>query len=398
MEDWNVKHTKLNPEGAHRHTFIQDCPRTGSISVFGFILLLLTTFMFLTSCGKDKGQWSEDGIWEWYDARPWMLGSNFIPSSAINQIEMWQKSSWDPETIDRELGYAEELGMNSMRVFLNYLVWKEEGEAFLERIDTFLDLTEKHGMSVLFVLLDDCWDPEPHYGKQKEPVPYIHNSGWVQCPGWEILSDTGSHGVLEPYVKEVLQRFDGDPRVMGWDLYNEPGNMNKISYADPDNKPEFSLILLKKVFNWAREVHPSQPLTTGVWTGDWSDPDSLSALNKYSLESSDFISFHCYLDLEGFQRFHAPLKRYNRPIACTEWMSRGFNGTFQQILPYLKKEKVAGYNWGLVGGKSQTYYTWQSWLRDISGEEEFWDFDLLRPDGSGYDPDEPRLIREMMNE
>jgi hypothetical protein len=366
-------------------------------------LMMVVLAVWSCSCNRqgmlDKGGstdgtlWTSERIHDWYGSQPWLVGSNFIPSTAINPIEMWQEGTYDRETIDRELGFAEGMGMNTMRVFLHYLVWKEEGGAYLERIDDFLQMAEKNRIGIMFVFFDDCWDPFPSYGKQRDPVPMVHNSGWVQCPGWEILSDSGGHEQLRPYVQQILERFDGDKRVLAWDLYNEPGNLNRISYRDPDQKPEYSLILLEKVFRWAREVDPSQPLTTGVWTGDWSDPDSLSALNRFSLGNSDFISFHCYLDPEGFREFYLPLKRYGRPVVCTEFMSRGSNGLFSALLPVMKEEKVGAYNWGLVAGRTQTIYSWESWVRDISAEAEFWHHDILRRDGTPYDASEVELIR-----
>ena len=346
--------------------------------------------------GLPRGvRWSEARIGAWYTENPWLVGTNFIPSSAINQIEMWQQSTYDPVTIDRELGYVESIGMNSVRVYLHYLVWKEEDTTYLDRIDNFLGLAQTYNLSVLFVFFDDCWDPNPIYGKQKEPVPYIHNSGWVQCPGWDMLSDTMQYDELKSYVQEIMKRFSRDQRILAWDLYNEPGNLNKISYDDPDYKSEYSLKLLKKVFAWARGIDPMHPLTTGVWEGDWSDPDYLSPLNRFSLEHSDFITFHCYHDFEGFMSFYTPLKRYHRPVVCTEFMSRGSGGLFDTILPFMKDHWIGGYNWGLVEGKTQTIYSWESWIRDISEEADFWHHDLLYKDGTPYRQEEVDLIRKL---
>lgn len=364
-----------------------------------FIISALLILIIISSCVNSKtGLWNNDRVNQWYEKQPWIFGSNFIPSTAINQIEMWQESSWDPATIDRELGYAERIGMNSIRVYLHYLVWKEEGKLFLERIDEFLELADSHNIGVIFVFLDDCWDPSPYYGKQKDPVPFIHNSGWVQCPGWEILSNTSRHEELKPYVQDILNHFGADSRILAWDLYNEPGNTNSISYADAVDKLDYSLLLLKDVFHWAREVDPSQPLTTGVWVGDWSNPDSLSALNKFSLDHSDFISFHCYYDLAGFKNFYKALERYKRPIICTEFMSRSSGGLFDSILPYMKAHEIGGFNWGLVNGKTQTIYSWESWIRDISGEADFWHHDILRKDGTPYLEEEVALFLELTTE
>lgn len=366
-----------------------------------FFFLVVGLNFIATSCSQGEqvsGKWSPEKAMQWEESTGWLLGTNFIPSTAINQIEMWQESSWDPETIDRELGFAEQIGMNSIRVYLHYLVWKEEGEFLVERMEHFLEMADGHGIGIIFVFLDDCWDPLPFYGKQKDPVPYMHNSGWVQCPGWEILSDTSRYQELKPYVQEILQHFKLDDRILAWDLYNEPGNMNDISYADDALKPGYSLLLLKDIFQWAREVNPTQPLTTGVWIGDWSNPDSLSALNSFSLDHSDIISFHCYHDLEGFRNFFEPLKRYKRPVICTEFMSRGSGGLFETILPYMKEQGIGGFNWGLVNGKTQTIYSWESWVRDVSSEVDFWHHDILRKDGTPYLESEVELFHKLSEE
>jgi len=374
-------------------------------------IILPGLLLLLVSCGGPAGkkektagespvlryqvQWTAEDVNEWYAGQPWLLGTNFIPSTAINPVEMWQESTYDPVTIERELGYAAGIGMNTVRVFLHYLVWKEEGAKYLDRIDHFLGLAEKHGIAVMPVFFDDCWNPSPEYGPQPEPEPFVHNSGWVQCPGLEILTDTARHDQLKPYLQEVMERFAADDRIIVWDLYNEPGNTNAVAYGDPEDKPEYSYVLLKKAFAWARDAAPSQPLTTGVWTGDWSDPEHLSPLNQFSLEHSDLITFHCYHDLEGFRRFYEPLQRYDRPVVCTEFMSRGSGGTFEAILPYMKEHKIGGYNWGLVNGKTQTIYSWESWTRDISGEADFWHHDILRRDGTPYDQSEADLMLEL---
>jgi hypothetical protein len=370
-----------------------------------FMSTMLILASILSCTNKEKGEgsqgkepagsWSPDRVNEWYEGQPWLFGTNFIPSTAINQIEMWQESSWDPETIERELGYAKQIGMNSIRVFLHYLVWKEEGREYIKRIERFLELADNQNIRTIFVFLDDCWDPSPCYGRQKSPLPFVHNSGWVQCPGWEILSDTARHRELEPYVRDIMVHFRADERILAWDLYNEPGNLNSISYADKADKPDYSLLLLKNVFRWAREVNPSQPLTTGVWVGDWSDPDSLSALNRFSLDHSDFISFHCYHDIAGFKNFFEPLERYNRPVICTEFMSRKSGGSFGSILPYMEEHAIGGFNWGLVSGKTQTIYSWESWTRDVSGEADFWHHDILRKDGTPYLEEEVALFLEL---
>src|ERR1700681_3138189 len=182
--------------------------------------------------------WSAKQANEWYASQPFLVGSNFIPSTAINQLEMWQADTFDLPTIDRELGWAQSLGMNTMRVFLHNLLWQQDSAGFLKRMDEFLAVADKHHIRIMFVLFDSVWDPNPKLGKQHEPRPHVHNSGWVQSPGAEVLKDPAKMRELEPYVKGVIGHFKDDRRVHAWDLVNEPDNLNGKSYGpqEPANK------------------------------------------------------------------------------------------------------------------------------------------------------------------
>jgi len=346
-------------------------------------------------------RWSKEKAWEWYEGYDWLVGTNFNPSTAINQLEFWQAATFDSATIDRELGWSAELGMNIHRVYLHNLLWEQDSAGFLQRLETYLEIADKHKLYTMFVLLDDVWDPVPQLGKQPEPVPHVHNSGWVQAPGAAILGDSTRHGELEPYIKGVIGQFANDPRVICWDLYNEPFNVaNKGDYPQYEvaNKSVYSLSLLKKVFRWAREINPSQPLTVGIWQGTvehWGTPDSLPALDRFMLENSDVISFHGYDNGERMEQKIKLLENYGRPLFCTEYMARSIGSTFQSALPVLKEYNVAAINWGLVAGKSNTIYPWKSWRETFTEEPEVWFHDVLRPDGTPYAEEEAVLLREL---
>jgi len=366
---------------------------------FFLVMATLTLHPFATAFAA-ADRWSVEKANMWYAKQPWLVGCNFNPSTAINQLEMWQAESFDPATIDRELGYAQDLGFTSVRVFLHHLAWKQGERAFLGRMDTFLTLAEKHRIGVMFVFFDSCWDPNPTPGKQRPPRPHVHNSGWVQDPGREVLSNPALVDGLEPYVKAVLRQFRNDPRIHVWDLFNEPDNDNRNSYGaaglrtEVRNKAELTLPLLKKVFAWAREVNPSQPLTAGVWIGNWGDPDKLSPFEQFMLENSDVISFHNYAKLEDLKKCVENLRRYQRPILCTEFMARPAGSTFDPHLAYLKSQRVGAYNWGFVSGKTQTIYPWDSWQITYTNEPPLWFHDILRPGGRPYIPAEVEFIRQ----
>jgi hypothetical protein len=361
-------------------------------------LLSLALLLFLPAFALAQSRWSEKKAGDWYAGQPWLVGSNYIPANAINELEMWQAETFDPAQIDKELGWAEGLGMNTMRVFLHDLLWERDAEGYKKRIDHFLRIAEKHKIRPLLVLFDSCWDPFPELGRQRAPKPGVHNSGWLQSPGAKALQNPAEYPRLEAYVRGVVGAFANDKRVLAWDVWNEPDNMNNSSYGpqEPKNKVELVLALLPRVFQWARAAGAQQPLTCGVWKGDWSADEKLSPTEKVQLENSDVISFHNYDDGAEFEKRVRWLLRYGRPILCTEYMARGNKSTFQGSLPVAKKYKVAAYNWGLVAGKTQTYLPWDSWKQPYTDREPaIWFHEVFKTDGTPYKQEEVDLIREM---
>jgi len=366
--------------------------RTRAAALFSVLLSVL-----LGDAADAAPRWSPEQANAWYQKTGWLVGCNYAPRTAINQFEMWQKETFDPETIDQELGWAEGLGFNSIRVFLHDQLWTQDRKGFIQRMDQFLKIADRHKIGVMFVLFDSVWDPHPHPGPQQQPAPHLHNSGWAQSPGVDVLRDPAKFDQLQGYVQGVIRRFGKDRRVHAWDLWNEPDNNNGNSYRAWEiyNKGDVIVPLLQKTYDWAKEVNPQQPLTTAVWLGDWSAPEKLKPWERIQLDESDVISYHDYGTLENQQKRVEWLKRYGRPILCTEYMARPMKSTFQDTLPYFKAENVGAYNWGFVSGKSQTIYPWDSWQRRYTAEPPVWFHDIFRPDGTPYIEEEVQLIRQV---
>jgi endo-1,4-beta-mannosidase len=323
-------------------------------------------------------RWSKKKAWDWYSMQPWIVGCNYIPSTAGNQIEMWRGESFDIETIGRELGWAEGLGFNTVRVYLHDLVWQADPEGLKKRMDIFLDSAAQNRIRPIFVFFDDCWNQEPRLGKQPDPKPGVHNSIWVQSPGTRVVKDSSGWGRLSKYVKDVVSHFRSDERILLWDLYNEPGN-NKLG--------ESSFKLLMEVFKWAREVGPTQPLSVGVWFNN-------QVLNEFQLSASDIITFHNYNDAETLSEQIHTLEKYERPLICTEYMARSRGSRFETHLPIFRRERVGCINWGFVSGRSQTIYPWGS--PEGSPEPMEWFHDILRRDGTPFDVGEVSTIKRMI--
>jgi hypothetical protein len=361
----------------------------------------------------ENEQWSVTRATSWSSLRPWAVGFNYTPRYAINQLEMWQEETFDPVILEQELGWATKIGFNMVRVFLHHLPWQQDAEAFTERLDLFLNIADKHGIDVMLVLFDDVWDPIPQPGKQPDPKPGVHNSGWVQSPGAAILGDIDRHDELEGYVRGILARYGSDKRVAIWDLYNEPGNLNTIPYGtvELDDKAKYSLILIQKTFKWARDENPIQPLTSGVWRlkdGRWRGEDKDdpgAALFDFMLQHSDIVTFHSYLNAAETSTAIDSLASLGRPMICTEYMARGHGSTFEDILPLFAEKGIGAIHWGLVSGKTQTIYPWRSWVGVIrfwdglfSDEPDPWHHDLLNDDGSAYRSSEVEFIKALIRE
>lgn len=344
-----------------------------------------------------RPRWTAAQAADWYKAQPWLVGANYTPASAINQLEMWQAETWDPQRIDRELGWAERIGMNTMRVFLHDQLWQQDPEGFRRRIDAFLTIAARHRVKPLFVLFDSCWDPDPRLRPQHPPIPGVHNSGWVQGPGLPGLRDRRRYPGYKSYVQGVIGAFRDDRRVLGWDVWNEPDN-GADQYKGQEGKEPLVRALLAQVFEWARAADPSQPITSGVWQhDDWTPAGGrLTPMEKLQLGQSDVISFHDYSWPETFEARVRQLLPYGRPILCTEYMARGNGSTFDGSLPIGKRYNVAMMNWGFVDGRTQTRLPWDSWKKPYVLEEPtIWFHEVFRSDGTPYRQAETDLIRRL---
>ncbi len=364
-------------------------------SFFGAALLcLIAAAHAATPPSTDR--WTAAQANEWYARQPWLVGANYIPSDAINELEMFQAATFNPALNDKELGLAESIGMNTARVFLQDQLWTQDPVGFKTRLDTFLAIASRHHIRPILVLFDSCWETNPHLGPQHPPIPGIHNSGWVQSPGKQRLLDRQVEPELAAYVRGVVGAFANDPRVLAWDVWNEPDNRGGDQIADEAAKVRRVDELLPLAFAWARSVHPTQPLTSGVWTGNWSDPSRESETTKIQLAESDVISFHDYAWPEIFEARIRELLPLGRPILCTEYMARANGSTFDASLPIASKYHVAAINWGLVAGKTQTYLPWDSWQRPyVLTQPTIWFHEVFRQDDTPYRQHEVDLIRQL---
>lgn len=343
--------------------------------------LTICSLLIVYSTFSQNGRWSVAKANEWYARQGWLRGSNFQPSTAINQLEMFQAETFDTATINRELGWAKGIGFNVMRVYLHHLLWMADATGFKKRLDQYLAISTRHGIKTLLVFFDDCWNDTAWVGPQPAPKVGIHNSGWVRDPGTMVHRYPDTLRSLEAYVKDVMTTFKNDQRILLWDLYNEPGNSDQFDASMP---------LLQKVFQWAREVNPSQPISSGVW----NNGEKFKNLNKFQFENSDIITYHDYKYIDYHKKAIDTLKRFGRPLICTEYMARTNGSLFQLIMPVLKKENIGAINWGFVSGKTNTIFAWSTPMRD-GRQPDLWFHDIFRQDGTPFSQEEVDFIKKL---
>lgn len=330
-------------------------------------------------------RWDTQKANDWYEVQPWFVGCNYIPSTAINQLEMFQEETYNPERIEEELSWAEDFGFNALRIYLHNLLWEHDNTGFVKRVENLLGICDKHGMKVLVVLFDDMWNQNPKLGPQPESIPGIHNSGWVASPGKKRLRKYEDYPIFQEYIQGIIGAFAKDKRILGWDVYNEPGNMGVRGR---------SLSLMIASISWAREVNPTQPITVGVW--QWPiDVEPWKKIYNICVNCSDIISFHWYLEVEKALEHIKEFKKFERPILCTEYMARTLGNTFENHLPVFKKHKIGAFNWGLVYGKTQTIFSWES--QKGAPEPKLWFHDILHKNGTPYSKDEIKFIKSILN-
>lgn len=349
-------------------------------------------------------KWTEEKIWNWYNSKSWIRGCNYISSDCANRIDQWQSYQCEErfETEERELELAQSIGFNSIRVIVEYDVWKKEHDEFMNNLERHISIANNHGMTVMIVLSNECCVPKDAY---KETVlgPQHYDLGYhggrkisPHQSGASTYSIIDEPEIAEHYlemVKEIISKYKSDERVIAWNLMNEPGN----------RREDKSLGFLKRLFEVAREIDPIQPLAADVW-GDVDEKGyPLRNIERVALENSDFVSFHCYGDFCRMVKKVTALKKMGRPLICTEWLCRIRNNYVHDNFPYFFSEKIGCYNWGLVASYKTQYFEPYNRIWDELDNPEVdtsnlnvtaWMHDLFRPSHHPYDPKEIAIIKE----
>lgn len=362
------------------------------------LVLVISLFANAAALAQSP-QWTAAAATEWYSHQAWIIGSNYIQSNTVNQIEMWQQDTFDNDRIDLELGWAESLGLNTLRVSLHNLVWEHEQGSMQRRINKLLALAEKHKMRVIFVLFDSLGDPYPEIGRQHQPKPGVRDSLWMQSPGAKGLTDPKELQRALEYAKEVVAAYSIDKRVLAWDVWNEPDNTNagRFSSSEPPNKTELLRTILPEAYRYVRAGNPTQPVTSGLWrNGDWSSKDKLGPVEKIQVDLSDIISFHNFDAPAEFEKRVKWLQAFGRPVVCTGFLAREQGSTVEAILPIAVKYNVGALLGDLVAGKTQMNLPWDSWQQPYVDDRKpkVWMQDILSSTGGLYQQSDADAIHK----
>ena len=348
-------------------------------------------------------RWSKEKAWEWYNSHPWIRGCNYMSADCVNRVDQWQGLHFEErlKTTEEELKLMADLGFNSVRIILEYVVWQKEHDSFLQRLERYISLLDKYGISPMIVLANDCMPPKTELWKMPDIGEQHYDIGYH---GGKKHSQHGRHNAPAPHfyldneetredyfkmVREIVSIYKNDNRILMWDVFNEPGNSRRSGITLP---------ILKKMFETVREINPSQPVTAGAWCCN-SNYEFDMPEDVFCLENSDIITYHNYSRYDEHVRVIKYLKKFDRPIINTEWLARCTGNTVFDNFPLFYLENIGCFNWGFVAGKYQTFEPyeahWQWYNDDNRAPIDFtkWFHDLYRPSHRPYDPHEIDTIK-----
>jgi hypothetical protein len=276
----------------------------------------------------------------------WMHGVNYTPSYAATDVETWLE--YDPEVIDRELGYAERIGVNCLRVFLQSLVYEHAPDEFLQRFDHFVTTADRHGLKVMPILFDSCFGVSPSLESQHM---------WVANPGPDRMSREHFEA-LDAYARAVVTPYVGDERIALWDVMNEP-TATVLSLTEEGKAQIWAFVA--HYCELVQKIDPSHAVTVGVAGHD----------NSNVADLVDVLSCHSYASTrekfrEALSTTQSQARAAGKPWIVSECCAPGWGNPYEMVLPELREFKAGHTCWELMIGKNQ--------FAPISG--------LLYPDGT----------------
>ncbi len=144
-------------------------------------------------------------------------GAVYFPARAYNAYQTY--SLFDAAVIDRDFGYAQQAGINALRMFVSPEFWAEEPGLFMERFEQVIALSAKHGIRVMPVLFEDCGtDNTPETRNSRDP----HTAICVCSPCRAVQADPSRWPEVYPFMDAFFARYKDDKRLLAIEVMNEP--------------------------------------------------------------------------------------------------------------------------------------------------------------------------------
>ena len=252
-------------------------------------------------------------------------GFNYTQSNAWNDYDFWEH--YDHDIVERDMGYAQRLGLNSARIFLSYTFYFAGGERFLACVKDFVQTAWKHGISTHPIIFMG-------FRFLEEEI----REGWKPCDGlrplYRSLEDPSLWYLGERYFDRLLETIGQEPGLLFWDIANEPGYTdNFVTWYDEEpsyvqdfrTTPDLALLRKNQEKTWEIVRHFCRYVKQ-------KDPDhNIGVGNIFIFETEvsgtaelvDVIIFHDYSTtrtrLRGIYETAVALgKKYNKPILNNE--------------------------------------------------------------------------------
>jgi len=313
-----------------------------------------------------------------------IVGAVYNPYSADNAIDFW--NNYSPVEVDRELRYAEAYGMNTITVYLHYFSWLADRVGLLSKFENLLEIATNHGLKVAPIFYDDCWNYDPASGPQPPPVWGVHNSQWVESPGHPVeenyfspisSSDSTTYKTsLQDYITDFASVHRNDPRILYWEIMNEPGCSGDGSMQERR----------AQLMNDGRMAILAAGATQPI-----NSPQVQEDEGTYF---SDFYAFHPYGGYAG------PINGSDVNALNTETLERGFNDAWGYAFPMTMAGVVSNYGgttgflvWELMIGDTNTRFHWGQVPSNPATVEPAIPFQgTIYPDGHPWQTDEVQAL------
>lgn len=177
-----------------------------------------------------------------YPDYKWLRGFNVIPSWGARIEEAWW--NYDPQQFRKEVALARQCHANTIRLWIEFTAWMADpvkvSAAFFDAIEA-IDACGMKTMPCLFNRWHDArWDYGGTYNETLE----------------RDLSP------LVEYVRALVQPLAADPRILLWDVCNEPA---VCQLNDPAAGYEYRWLAL--MCDTVRQCGAVQPVTIGTHQG-----------------------------------------------------------------------------------------------------------------------------------